>query len=438
MKVQVVGINHTTAPVALRERVGFDSDALRLAYQSPPMSRDLRGLTVLSTCNRTELYVAGSVQLSEILRWWERHAGIGSEDLNGDYLYWYQEVDAVRHLFRVAAGLDSMILGETQILGQVKSAYLLAQASDQVGALHRVFHAALKVGKRARTETGIGQNALSMGHAVAELAGKVFGSLSDRAVLLVGAGEMAELAGRHLRDNGVGRMTIINRSEEHALSLAGELDAGVASYDALPRLIAESDIIVTTTRSPHPVVTEAMCRRALRSHRDRLRFFFDLAVPRDIEPAVAQISSSIFVYNIDDVKAVVGKNRMQREKEAVKVDRIIGEEIDALKESLAAVEMGPVIRSLRQKAESIRTAELDRVFGKLPELTTGQRAVIEQATRLMVSRLLNDPMVSMRRWGSDETKRQWIEAVAELFQLAPDEAEGAVLAERLELAKPEG
>ncbi|MCL5970981.1 MAG: glutamyl-tRNA reductase, partial [Firmicutes bacterium] len=244
MQIQVVGLNHQTAPLDVRERVSLTPDQVRKAYDQYGKVPELAGVTIVSTCNRTEFYVAGSVTLGEILAWWELLTGVDRGDFV-DYLYWYQGEEAFRHLFRVAAGLDSMVLGETQILGQVKDAYRLADAYKAVGPLHRLFHYALRVGKRTHSETGISHNALSMGHAVVELAKKVFGDLAPLTALVVGSGEMGTLVGRHLAANSVARIVVANRTRANADQLARELKATAVDFEMLEEIMRQADIIVT-------------------------------------------------------------------------------------------------------------------------------------------------------------------------------------------------
>lgn len=419
MQIQVVGLNHARAPIAIREQVGFTSDMLAEAYRQADRLSHQEGLVVLSTCNRTEIYVAGPVALADILAWWERMTGIDRGDFS-DYLYWHQGSEAIRHLLRVATGLDSMVLGETQILGQVKDAYQKSQEYGQAGRLHRIFHYALRSGKRAHAETGIDHNALSMGHAVIELIKKVFGELDGITALVVGSGDMGRLVARHLAAQGPRRLMIANRTREKAHVLAQDVGGEVADFSALASAIREADVIVSATSAPAPVISYAMARTALRGQGQRLRFFFDLAVPRDVEDRVATLGSGVFLYDVDDVKGVVESNLAQRQREVVKVERIIREEEEALMEELGASQVGPVIQRLRAKAEAIRQRELEKAMTRLPDLTAQERLVVEDTTRLILNKFLNDAMVSMRQWGADDGKASYIEAIRDLFRLDED------------------
>ena len=418
VKVQVVGINHVTAPVEVREQVALTSDAVSLAYQNLGVLAPEMGVVILATCNRTEIYVAGSLTFGDVLTWWERWSGVERRQF-ADHLYWYQDDEAVDHLFRVAAGLDSMIVGETEILGQVKAAYQLAQQAGAAGALHRLFQTALKVGKRARTETGISQNAISVGHVVVELAERVFGSLKGLKVLLLGAGEMAELAAKHLQAAGARELAVLNRTPERGRALAKRLGGEAYPLEEIDLLLGSADVVVAATKSRVPLITAESAREAFRDDEHRLRFFFDLSVPRNVDAGVARAGREVFVYDIDDVRAVVEKNQAERMREAQAVEHIVEEERLRLKESMGATEIAPVIRSLRDRAETIRSAEMSRALGKLNHLSNADRELIEQATRAMVNKILNDPMASLRRWaGAGDRER--LDVVMELFDLRPD------------------
>ncbi len=415
-KIQVVGVNHRQAPLTVRERVAVGPELLERAYQRHPPIRHQEGLVIVSTCNRTEIYVAGDCTLGDVLSWWEQLVGVPRAEF-ADVSFWYQDTEAVSHLMRVAAGLDSMVLGETEILGQVKDAYQTAQHFQTVGRLHRLFHDALRVGKRARSETDIGRNALSVGHAVVELSGKVFGSVKGRTALVIGAGNTAQLVARHLAAQDLSRLFIANRTRANALALVDELGAAYVALADLAAAIGRADIIVSCTSSAQVVISRAMALDALRGHAHQLRFFFDLAVPRDIDPDIANLSRNIFLYDIDDVTRVVDVNLKKRQREVAKVERIIQEEVAQFQEQIGASQVGSVIRSLRQKAETIRVQELEKAMRRLPNLSDDERLVVDETTRLILNKFLNDAMVSMRSWGQDEQKRSYVDAVRELFRL---------------------
>ncbi len=416
MQIQVVGLNHQTAPIEIRERVSLGTDQMARAYRDRRKNSAMSGVVIVSTCNRTELYVAGPATLAEILSWWESLVGVPRGDFV-DYLYWYTKAEAYSHLFRVAAGLDSMVLGETQILGQIKSSYQLADGYQAVGPLHRLFQYALRVGKRAHAETGISHNALSVGHAVVELAEKVFGDMGPLQALVIGAGETGSLVARHLAAAGIGKIEVASRTTEHAERLAQEVGGRGVGFDRLTAAMRQADVIVSATSAPYPVITLERAREAFKGQTQRFRFVFDLAVPRDVDPEISKFGSGLFLYDVDDIDQIVEANHRQRQKEAIKVERIVQEECGAFEEELGATEVGPVIRSLREKAESIRQVELSKAMHRLSNLTSEERSVVEEATRIMMNKFLNDPMVSMRRWGNDGGKTVYIDAIRDLFRL---------------------
>lgn len=422
MKVQVVGVNHKEAPLSVRERVAIAPHVLDDAYRGGDRIHHEEGMVVLSTCNRTEIYVAGDVELADVLTWWERLVGVNRGEFS-DALYWQEGIEAARHLFGVAAGIDSMVLGETQILGQVKDAYQAAHEYGAVGQLHRLFQYALKAGKRAHSETQVGRNALSLGYAVVELAKKVFGTVEDRSALIMGAGETAQLVARHLSAQGLKSLTVANRTDAVATRLAREIGAVTVAWAQLELAIAQADIVVSCTSAPGFLVTRDMAARTLKGNPHQFRFFFDLAVPRDIDPAVADFSRSVFVYDIDDVTRVVDANLQKRRREVLKVDRIIQEEVVQFQDEMGAGQVGSVIRSLREKAEAIRQEELARAMARLPNLSEDERRVVADTTRLILNKFLNDAMVSMRSWGKDEQKgSSYIAAIRELFRLTDEDA----------------
>ncbi len=419
MKIQVVGVNHRDAPVAVRERVAFGPEMLDKAYATRSSMRLEEGVVILSTCNRTELYVAGDVVLADILAWWERLADVPRGEFS-DALFWYEDGEAAQHLMRVAAGIDSMVLGETQILGQVKEAYETAGAFHAVGRLHRLFQYAFRAGKRAHSETEIGRNALSLGYAVVELSKKVFGSVEDCHALVVGAGETGTLVARHLAAQHVGRLTIANRTVHRAEALAASLGASAIGLEGLAAAVQEADIVVSATSAPKPIITAPMAAKSLKTRSHKFQFFFDMAVPRDIDPEVASLGSTVFLYDIDDVTRVVDANLAKRQREVQKVERLILEEVVQFQHEMGASQVGTVIKSLREKAEAIRQQELDKALSRLPNLSAEEQAVVADATRLIMNKFLNDAMVSMRSWGSDDQKRSYVDAVRELFRLGEE------------------
>ncbi len=394
MAFNVLGINHKTASVALREKVAFGEDRLRSALQNLTKESGIAEVVILSTCNRTELYWAGSASGSELTSWLERHHGPNLE--LADNLYVHQERQAVEHAFSVASGLDSMVLGEAQILGQLKEAYRIAQEAGSTGpALNKLFQAAFSAAKRVRTETQIGANAVSLASATVSLARRVYSDLGERTALLVGAGEMIALTARHLATQGVKRMVIANRSLPRAQTLAAELKAYAVSLGELGAELENADIVVACTASPVPLITKSLTAAALRARRRRRPIFMvDLAVPRDIEPAVGDLED-IYLFSIDDLQKVVDENRQQRELAADGAKLLIEEEVARFVAESRAHDAGPAIRALRSQADAIRSHTVEqarRMLGK------GRSAdeVIDFLANTLTNRLLHGPTQALR------------------------------------------
>jgi glutamyl-tRNA reductase len=418
MAVVVVGLNHTTAPVAVRERLAFSDAALTeaLTHFRPP---EVQELVILSTCNRVEMYmqtsdvdasVASAVAFVAVC-----HAVPPTQFT--PHLYQWSELEAVRHLFRVAASLDSLVLGEPQILGQVKAAYLAAQAAGRTGMIFsQLFERALRVAKTIRTETGISDHAVSVSYAAVELAKKIFESLQQRTVMVLGAGDTAELAARHLVSQGVTRVFIANRTSERAVLLAQALQAKAIPWEAFPEHLAYTDIVISSTSAPHPIIAPAMVREALRARRSRPMFFIDIAVPRDVDPAVNTLEN-VFLYDIDDLHNVVQENRRERQHEALTAEALVWQEVQQFQQWLAVRDAVPTIVAMRQHAEAIRLQELERALHKLGPLDERQRRVLEALTCGIVNKLLHAPTVYLKRASPEGQVRDAVHVVRHLFNL---------------------
>ncbi|EKP95853.1 glutamyl-tRNA reductase [Thermaerobacter subterraneus] len=420
MGVMVLGMNHRTAPVAVRERLAVAGEDLPAALAELAACPAVDEVVLLSTCNRVEVYAAashhgqGRRQVRDVLARW---AGMDPDRLE-TYLYAREDAAAARHLFRVAAGLDSMVLGESQILGQVREAYHGAAAAGTCGkVLHGLFQQALAVGKRARTETAISQHAVSVSYVAVELARKVFGQLDGRRVLLVGAGETAELAARSLAEEGGCRLVVANRTLERGRQLAAAYGGEAVSLGDLPAALDRCDVVISSTGAGRPLITAAMVREAMRRRRGRPLLLVDIAVPRDIEPAAGRLDG-VFLYDIDDLQAVVEANLRLRREEAARVEAMIDEEVRGFEGWLHSLDVVPLIRSLRAKAEAMRQEELARALRKLPHLSERDRQVIDGLTRLIVNKLLNDPMVRLKEAVAGGRGPVYLdEAFTELFAL---------------------
>ncbi|HEY3315637.1 MAG TPA: glutamyl-tRNA reductase [Bacillota bacterium] len=416
MSLVSVGLNHHTAPVELRERLAFADPGLASAALTK-----LAGVeegVVVSTCNRAEVFAMVQADDAEglVAGFVSAHHGV-PKDAFADHLYVHYELEAARHLFTVATGLDSMILGETQILGQVKDCYLAAKERGATGkVLSELFERALRTGKRGHAETVISQNAVSVGYAAVELARKVFRSLEGRRTLIIGAGQMSELVAKHLEAGGLNHVVVANRTRERAEEMAARFGGRAVPFDQVPAELVQADVVISSTSAPGFVLTTEAVRAAMRSRRARPLFLIDIAVPRDIDPACHGVEN-VFLYDIDDLQAVVEANLEDRKREVGKVQRIIEEELKSFGTWLSSLDAIPVIRSLRDKAEGIRRVELERALARLPELTEKERGVVEAMSSLIVNKLLNDPTLKLKELAASDDGRTYLRAARELFNL---------------------
>lgn len=394
MAFNVLGINHKTAPVALREKVAFSEDRLLAALRALRQELGVAEVVILSTCNRTEVYWAGSASGAELSQWLERHHG-NNLDL-APSLYVHQEQRAIAHAFSVASGLDSMVLGEAQILGQLKDAYRVAQEAGSTGpSLNKLFQAAFSAAKRVRSETRIGENAVSLASATVSLARRVYSDLSAHTALMVGAGDMNALTARHFMSAGVKRMVIANRTLGRAQTLAAELEAHAVGLDDLDKELAQADIVITCTASPIPLITKRATEAAIRSRRRRPIFMVDLAVPRDIDPAVADLED-VYLFSVDDLQQLVDENRQQREVAAGGARLLIDEEVARFLSESRAHDAGPTIRALREQAEQIRLHTVEQARRQLAAGKTADE-VLEYLANTLTNRLLHTPTQALRQ-----------------------------------------
>lgn len=423
MYVLLTGINHKTAPVEIREKFAFGAAELELAYDELK-HKDVEGLVILNTCNRTEVYAtardieAGQQQLKSFML---QYSGLTDEEIE-KYLYQPNCYAAIDHLFRVSSGLDSMILGETQVLGQVKDAYLKArelQASD--GVLNSLFQKAIHVGKKVRTETAIDQHPVSVSYAAVELAKKVLGTLEDKSVLVVGAGEIGELTTRYLQQNGVHSVIVSNRSFDKAVEMAEIFNGRAIRFDKLAGEMQEADIVISCTAANHYVIREDNCREVLESRRGQPIMLIDIAVPRDIEPSLAGIDG-VFIYDIDDLNGVIHSNLNARQKAAHLANDIIREELVEFNEWLAALYVVPVISALKRHGEHIKQSELNKAFNRLGKVSDREREIITGLAHSIVNRLLHYPVVNLKEMAVSNQGHLYAEIVKKLFELQlPDE-----------------
>ena len=423
MRLLAVGLSHHTAPVELRETVDFSRAGLDAALQALASRGVSPETVVLSTCNRAEIYAVAEsdAAAAALTRFFCDYHGIDSTTLDG-HLYCHRGVDVARHLFRVAAGLDSLVVGEPQILGQVRTAYRTASDLRFTGTVtHRLFHAAFAVGKRVRSETALGEGAVSVSYAAIELAKKIFGDLSGLNVLILGAGEMAELTGVHLRSQRVKQITIASRTLASAESLARQLEGRAVPWRDLRTALASADIVVTATGAAEPVLTRTAVEDAMRSRRDRPLFVIDIALPRDVEPAAGDLDQ-VFLYYMDDLQVIVNQNLARRGSELASAETIVEQELARFASWLQSREIVPTIVALRQRFESIRQSELRRLEPKLSGLGPDARARVDEVTRLLVEKLLLTPTEQLKTVGDEALVVAYAEALHRVFALSPSEA----------------
>jgi len=417
MRLVLVGTSYQRAPVELRELLAYNADLRREALER--LSVDGSEAVVLSTCNRTEVYAVDERPALAEERIYGELSGLSglTQSELAPALYSVTDEAAAVHLFRVAAGLDSMVPGEAQILGQVREAYEAAREAGTTGStLHRLFRQALRVGKRVRTETAIGENPASVSSAAAELAERVFEGLEGRKILLIGAGKTADLTAANLISRGVGEIVVANRSPERAEALARRFGGRAVGLDALEEELAHADVVVASTGSQGLVLSGEQVARAMKERRGRPVFFIDIAVPRDLDPAINELEDC-YLYDIDDLERVVAESVAGRREEAVRAEAIVSEEADSFRAWQLSLDVVPAIASLRARAESIRQEELDRVEGRLASLSPSQRRAVEALTSQIVAKLLHQPTVRMKEAAAAADGVLYADAVRHLFGL---------------------
>jgi glutamyl-tRNA reductase len=419
MNIVLLGLNHKTAPIELRERLAIGplqlEDATRSLMQAPGV---LEGM-ILSTCNRVELLTSQEANAPDLLEFVGSYFDIEPELLT-PHMYEYRQENAVRHLFRVACSLDSMVIGEPQILGQVKSSYLAARSAGAIrGHLDKVLQRAFVVAKRVRSETQIGSSSVSIASVAVELARKIFGSLEGKKVLLVGAGKMSEQAARHLLAQGAGAVLVANRTHERAAQLAQRFGGRAIQFDDLYAHADQADIIITSTGSPRPVFRREHAQHFLQQRRGRPMFFIDIAVPRDVDPEVNKLDG-IFLYDIDDLQSVAGSHLKERGKEAELAEAMILAEVDKYQRRLHSLNVAPEIVRFQQSAEQIRQGELRRLASRLQSLSPEQQAAVEALTRGLVNKFLHQPVQAIKAAASEGNSAA-VEALRDAFGVSASE-----------------
>ena len=425
MQLLVLGLNHETAPVEVRERFSIDRDAMREGLANIDDYDGLEEAVVLSTCNRSEVYAVlddegeGLPTLKQFL-----FDLTGNDDDIDEFLYSYSGVDCIRHLFRVAASLDSLILGEGQILSQVKDAYTIAREAGATSTvLNTLMHRAIATGKRVRTETRIQYNSVSVSYAAVELAEQELGGLQGRGALIFGAGHMAELTARHLASHGVSHIYVANRHVEKAQKIADEVGGEAIPFVGALRRAADVDIVVTSTGAPHYIVHPWETRKLMNHRHGRPVFIIDIAVPRDVDPEVGDIKG-ITLYNIDALEEVVDEHKAERQREAKGAEEIVEEEVEELREKFQYLPFQPLMARLSDRCERIREREVRRAASKLPDLTEAEWRQVEHMSHMIVRKILRTPMKKMNAAAGTANEAYYANAMRALFKLDRKEKKG--------------
>lgn len=419
LDIVLLGLNHKTAPVELRECLAFSKEETFVALKSFQESSVVNEAVLISTCNRVEVIIvtgdktnavaAVKVFLSEF-----KHLPVSEFNKS---LYIHEGNDAVRHVFRVASSLDSMVVGEPQILGQIKEAFQMATVEKTSGVvLNKLFHRTFFVAKRVRSETGIGDHAVSISYAATELGRKIFGTFEGKMVLLIGAGEMAELAVEHLIQNRVGDIWVANRTFENGVELAKRFKGQAIRFEEIPEALKEVDIIISSTGSPDYVVSRDHVKRIIRRRRNRPLFFIDIAVPRDIDPEINRLTNT-YVYDIDDLKSVIDDNIEDRNREAIKGERIVDEAVISFRNWYESLEVTPTIIALRDKISRIANAETKKTLQNLKHLSDDDQEAITRMTDAMTNKILHHPTILLKSNSCQQNKSLFLDITRKLFKL---------------------
>lgn len=415
MALLAVGLNHKTAPLPVREKVAFAPERLPVVLRDLASNAHVSEAAILSTCNRTEMVCCVDEAGGDIVtRWFREYHRLRPEDID-PYLYRHPDQGAVKHLLRVASGLDSMILGEPQILGQIKDAYFTACEAGTVGRhLNKLFEYTFSVAKQIRTDTAIGASPVSVAFAAVSLARQIFTSLDEHTALLIGAGQTIELAARHLKENGIGRMIIANRTLARAETLVNEVQGSAITLTEIPHYLAEADIVISSTASPLPILGKGAVESAIRIRKHRPMLMIDIAVPRDIEPEVGTLSD-VYLYTVDDLKEIIDEGLKSRQQAALQAEEIIDTESARFMGWLRSLDAVSTIRSYRDAVEAMRQEELEKA---LRQLQRGQdpEEVLNAVTRALANKLAHAPTAQLRRAGF-EGREELLRAARELLDI---------------------
>lgn len=419
MHIVMIGLNYKTAPVEIREQLTFNETELGDAVKKLQTKKSILESVILSTCNRTEIYAVvdqlhtGRYYIKEFLSEW-----FGMEQANfAPFLNYYEEENAIEHLFSVSCGLDSMVLGETQILGQVRTAFLLAQQNETTGTIfNHLFKQALTVAKRAHSETEIGANAVSVSYAAVELAKKIFGSLDNKHVVILGAGKMGELAAQNLQGSGVKKVTVLNRTYEKALDLASRFNGQAKTMADLQSSLVDADILISSTGANEIVIGKDIMSQVEKMRKGKPLFMVDIAVPRDLDPQIAELEN-IFLYDIDDLEGIVEANLQERKKAAEKILLMVEKEIVEFKQWLSMLGVIPVISALREKALAIQAETMESIERKIPHLSEHDRKVLNKHTKSIINQLLKDPILQAKEMAARQDADQALEFFKKIFNI---------------------
>lgn len=419
MHIIVVGLDYRTAPVEVREKFTFSEQQLPSALRQLQHTKSILECVIVATCNRTELYVVvdrHQVCGHYIRSFLEAWFGVPRQEFTS-HLYMYEDQRAIEHLFRVASGLESMIIGETQILGQVRNAFLLAQQCRTTGTLfNRLFKQAVTLAKRAHAQTTIGETAVSISYAAVELGKRIFGDFTNKKVMILGAGKMSELTAKHLQANGSSDVLVVNRTYSHAEELARKFGGTACPMEEAPERLRDIDIVISSTGASGYVLTREQVEQAMEGRKSRPLFMIDIAVPRDLDPSIAE-ASGVFLYDIDDLEGVVESNLDHRRKEAAKIEVMIEEEIDQFEQWYKILGVGPVIRALQQKAEEIHQETMVSLFNKLPDLDERETKLIRKLSKSIVNQVLHDPILRIKELAGEKHSDEALRMFANLFAL---------------------
>ncbi len=419
MNIIVVGLSHKTAPVEIREKVAFPPTAMAAPLAQIQALPAIAEAVIVSTCNRVELYAAtrtpeaGIIELKAFLAHYHQLEPAALDS----HLYHYEGEAAMQHVMRVAASLDSMVIGEPQILGQIKTAYGYATEFKTAGTiLNRFLHKAFSVAKRVRNETEIASHAVSVSFAAVELARKIFDSLENKTVMLIGAGEMCELAAKHFVNNGVSKVLVTNRTFSRAEKLAEEFSGTAVNFEDFQEQLHRADIVLSSTGAPDYVLTAKKLKQVIKLRRYNPMFLIDIAVPRDIDPAANRLES-IYLYDVDDLQGVVEANLKERQKEAVKAEAIIADEVQQFQRWLATLEVKPTIVALRRQLEQVRQLEMEKTLAGLSHLGEKERKAIDAMTAAIVNKILHHPTSILKQASTSDDGNLYLDAVRTLFDL---------------------